>query len=260
MVDPIFLHIFLFLLLASTFPTTLCTETDISCLKSIKASLEDPNGYLSSWNFNNDTEGNICKFVEISCWLVYENWVLNIELRGMGLKGQFPNGIEKCTSLTGLDLSNNNLQGTIPSDISKKVHFVTSLDLSSNNFSGQIPEGIGRLSRLRTFNVSNNMLSGPVPNFFHAKFSADHYASNKGLCGGPLKRCRNSSKKFRFNYSFKDGFAIGYVVSLISAMVVYASYCIPWVNMGKKDGMITIPAMVMMMIVNNSCIVSQYQL
>ncbi|XP_037495919.1 inactive LRR receptor-like serine/threonine-protein kinase BIR2 [Jatropha curcas] len=96
------------------------------------------------------------------------------------------------------------------------------------------------------------MLSGPVPNFFHAKFSADRYASNKGLCGGPLKRCRNSSKKFRFDYSFKDGFAIGYVVSLISAMVIYASYCIPWVNMGKKDGMITIPAMVMMMMKRRS--------
>lgn len=190
------------------------TSTDIECLKSIKASLEDPIGYLnSSWNFNNNTEGYICKFIGIDCWHPDENRVLNIRLSDMGLKGNFPLGIGKCKSLTGLDLSHNNLSGSIPSNIWSLLQYVTSLDLSFNNFSGGIPLSLancsflndlkldnnrltgniplqfGQLDRIKTFSVTNNLLSGPVPTFFHANITADSYTNNLGLCGRPLKSC-----------------------------------------------------------------------
>uniref|UniRef100_A0A7N2MSN1 Leucine-rich repeat-containing N-terminal plant-type domain-containing protein n=1 Tax=Quercus lobata TaxID=97700 RepID=A0A7N2MSN1_QUELO len=87
-------------------------QSDIDCLKSIKHSLEDPYGYLNtSWNFNNNTEGFICKFTGVKCWHPNENKVLNLRLSDMGVKGRFPQGIKNCTSLTGLDLSNNELSG-----------------------------------------------------------------------------------------------------------------------------------------------------
>ncbi|KAJ7961721.1 Inactive leucine-rich repeat receptor-like protein kinase [Quillaja saponaria] len=95
------------------------TDTDIYCLRSIKDSLEDPYNYLNSWDFNNKTEGLICRFVGVECWHPNENRVLNLRLSKMGLKGQFPSGIENCTSLTGLDLSSNQLSGSIPTNISK---------------------------------------------------------------------------------------------------------------------------------------------
>ncbi|XP_002529807.3 probably inactive leucine-rich repeat receptor-like protein kinase At5g48380 isoform X1 [Ricinus communis] len=272
-VDAILLPIFIWLLLGS-FATTIGTATDIVCLKSIKHSLEDPFDYLkSSWDFSNNTEGFICEFTGVDCWHADENKVLNLRLSGMGLKGQFPSGIENCTSLTGLDLSNNELQGPIPFNISKLLPYITSLDLSSNNFSGeiptdiancshlnvlkldhnrlasQIPPAIGFLDRIKVFSVANNLLSGPVPDFQNATFPADSYANNILLCGGPLEKCKDHSRKFhwRFDYSFRSGFEIGYAVSAISAVVVYASYCVPWVYMGKKNGLITIPAMVMLM-------------
>ena len=193
------------------------TETDIACLKSIKASLEDPFNYLkSSWDFNSNTEGYICRFVGVDCWHPDENKVLNLRLSDMGLKGQFPIGLQNCTSITGVDLSNNELTGSIPANVSKIIPFVTSLDLSSNNFSGeipadlancsylnvlelnhnrlsgQIPKQLGLLRRLKTFSVANNMLVGPVPHFINANFSADSYANNTALCGGPLKACTTS--------------------------------------------------------------------
>ncbi|KAJ9187215.1 hypothetical protein P3X46_002700 [Hevea brasiliensis] len=269
----VFLHTFIWSLLGS-FTATVATETDIACLKSIKASLEDPFGYLkSSWDFNNNTEGFICSFTGVDCWHPNENKVLNLRLSDMGLRGRFPLGIENCTSLTGLDLSANEFEGPIPFDIPKRLPFVTSLDLSSNSFSGEIPSSIancshlnilkldhnrltghipqeiGGLSRIKAFSVSDNLLSGPVPNFANTAVSAD-YANNNGLCGGPLRRCPVNRRKFnlRFDFSFKGGFAIGYTVSLISAIVVYASYCVPWVYMGKKNGMITIPELVMLML------------
>lgn len=212
--------ILLWLLIHSSL--SLASENDINCLKSIKGSLEDPYGYLnSSWNFNNKTEGYICKFIGVECWHPDENRVLNIRLSDMGLKGPFPQGIVNCSSLTGLDLSNNKLFGPIPTNISRIMNYVTSLDLSSNNFSGpipmllsnctylnvlkldhnrltgQIPPELGLLSRLKQFSVSNNLLTGPVPKFQSSEITADSYANNPGLCGPLLDPCEVPQKKSR---------------------------------------------------------------
>ncbi|KAH0733950.1 hypothetical protein KY285_009657 [Solanum tuberosum] len=116
-------------------------------------------------------------------------------------------------SLTGLDLSDNNFYGTIPSDISVIIEHVTTLDLSSNKFSGnippdianceylnflmlnnnnlggEIPSRIGSLSRLNTFSVANNNLTGPVPSFVNIQITAHSFANNSELCGKPLKEC-----------------------------------------------------------------------
>ena len=213
-------------------------KRDIDCLRAIKASLEDPLNYLNSWDFNNSTEGFICRFTGIDCWHPDENRVLNIRLSDMGLKGEFPRGIANCTSLTGLDMSSNKLYGPIPSNISQILEFVTSLDLSSNNLSGdipldlancsylnvlkldnnqlsgQIPAQFGLLGRIKTFSVANNRLTGPVPKFSNATISADSYAGNAGLCGGPLPRCQGPSKK-RFIGIFAGAAVGGATVSTL---------------------------------------------
>lgn len=188
-------------------------DTDIYCLKAFKDSMEDPENFLSSWNFSTTSQGFVCSFVGIECWHPDENRVLNINLADLGLKGELPVELANCTSLTGLDLSGNLLFGTLPTNISEILPFVTSLDLSSNNFSGQIPRDLancsflnvlklnnngfsgqipvelGRLTRMREFNVANNSLYGQVPVFQNANISAESYAGNPGLCGGPLPRC-----------------------------------------------------------------------
>jgi hypothetical protein len=220
-------HSVLIFVLFCLFSVSSATEPDIYCLKSIKYSLEDPYNHFSSWDFANHTEGFICKFAGVDCWKPEESRVLNLALSNMELKGQFPPGIENRTSLTGLDLSRNELQGPIPSDISKRLQYITNLDLSFNNFSGEIPSSIANLSflnvpqldhnqlignippqigllhRLRNFSVADNLLSGPVPEFVKANstcgvfcpiggFSSStnvNYANNPGLCGRPLDPC-----------------------------------------------------------------------
>ena len=114
-------HIFIWSFL-DTLQISNGASSDIYCLKSIKDSLEDPYGYLnSSWDFNNKTEGFICKFYGVECWHPDENKVLNLRLSDMGLRGRFPRDIRNCSSLTGLDLSNNELSGPIPHDISSSL-------------------------------------------------------------------------------------------------------------------------------------------
>ncbi|XVF37491.1 hypothetical protein REPUB_Repub20aG0012900 [Reevesia pubescens] len=260
----VLLHILLWSLLGAV---SICLEEDIRCLKSIKDSLDDPYGYLSSWNFNNNTEGFICRFYGVECWHPDENRVLSIRLANMSLKGQFPRGIEKCRSLTGLDLSNNELSGPIPSNISRIFPYGTFLDLSSNRFSGNIPKQISncshlntlkldnnqltglippelaQLNRIETFSVANNQLTGLIPPelaqlnrsvvpLLISSFPFNNkscYAGNPGLCGFPLEPC------IYFKDFFRRGFIIGYMVSVASVLSIFMSYCVPWGHLYKRN-------------------------
>lgn len=224
-------------------------DNDVRCLKEIKASLEDPFGRLSSlWDFSNQTEGCVCQFEGVQCGRVDVSKVIKIDLSGMGLKGSFPRGLGYCQSLTCLDLSNNNLSGTIPSDVSKLIPFVFTLDLSSNNFSGaipmtlanctylseikldhnqltgNIPEEFTSLRRLKEFSVANNLLSGKVPDFDSSSINAQSYANNLQLCGGPLEPCPFHKHNIEPFYS---GFGIGYFASVTA---VFLSLSVSWLQ------------------------------
>ncbi|XP_031257939.1 probably inactive leucine-rich repeat receptor-like protein kinase At5g48380 [Pistacia vera] len=249
---------------------SLCSEEDIACLRALKHSFEDPLNRLT-WSFDNLTAASLCKLNGVECWNDNDNDIrLNrLSLVDMGLKGLFPRGIRNCSYLTHLDLSGNNLFGPIPEDIAYLLRFCVRLDLSNNRFSGEIPSSISNVTYLnilmldnnlltgqipkeivylrwiKEFSVSNNMLSGPVPNFVNLNVSEESYANNSGLCGGPLEPCKYH--RWKFDYSFKSGFLVGYVISTVVAVTVFISYCFPWVAVkGKKK--ITIAAMVLLMI------------
>ncbi|KAD6796665.1 hypothetical protein E3N88_07561 [Mikania micrantha] len=242
------------LIILACFAASSCAvRTDIDCLRSIKESLEDPEQLLSSWDFNNSTEGFICRFTGVECWHPDESRVLNIDLSDMGLGGSFPIGIRSCTSLTGLDLSGNKLTGQIPYNVADVVPFLTTLDLSNNNLSGSIPPSIANISlinvlrldnnqftghippklseldRLKEFSVANNRLSGQVPIFrnYIIPVSAESYANNLGLCGAPLSPCKHKNHVD----IFFSGFAVGLPVSTI--LTVLLIFCLPRLSMKR---------------------------
>jgi hypothetical protein len=212
----------------------------------------DPNAYLNTtWDFSNNTEGFLCGFRGVDCWHPDENRVLNLRLSGLGLKGQFPHGIENCTSLTGLDLSHNELQGPIPSDIYKRLPYITNIDLSYNNFSGEIPSSIANLSFLNVLKLDHNQLIGNIPPQIGLldRLKIFSVADNPGLCGGPLDPCKGHNNEFYS--SFRTGFAAGYTVFSVSVIVGFVSGCVPWVHVKKRNKKITILTMVMLVLRNN---------
>ena len=153
---------FLCCLLSSTSTISSIDQGDLSCLRSIKSSVEDPFGSLNTWSFDNIGIGDICMLNGITCWSYYTISVQSIELQGLGLEGKFPQGIRNCTSLTTLDLSNNNFFGPIPSNINQLIPYVRVLNLSYNKFSGEIPSSMASCERLNHLVLNKNQLTGQI--------------------------------------------------------------------------------------------------
>ncbi|EFJ36453.1 hypothetical protein SELMODRAFT_404473 [Selaginella moellendorffii] len=182
--------------------------SDVECLREFKSSFGDPMRFLDSWVF--PPTSNICNFAGITCLHPNDSSVYSISLPASGFTGEFPRGLDKCSSLTYLDLSQNELSGSIPPNVCSilpylvafDIHensfsgsidtsfnnctYLNNLDLSENRFSGPIPGQIGVLPRLTKFDVSNNQFSGPIPSSL-TTFDSSVFASNPVLCGQPLR-------------------------------------------------------------------------
>ncbi|XP_074282209.1 receptor-like protein EIX2 [Silene latifolia] len=121
-------------------------------------------------------------------------YLVDIDLSSNNLVGSIPVDITKISGLLSLNLSYNHLSGTIPVNIGG-LKSVVSLDLSSNKLGGSIPTSMGELYRLSHLNLSYNNLSGPIPTGNQLQTLSDQasiYAGNPYLCGDFLpKKCKS---------------------------------------------------------------------
>ncbi|XP_022752329.1 probable leucine-rich repeat receptor-like protein kinase At2g33170 [Durio zibethinus] len=107
--------------------------------------------------------GNHCNWVGITCDMDGTITDLSLPDHMLNLKGAlhslnfffFPN-------LVWLNLRNNSLYGSIPSQIGN-LSKLTHLDLSYNTFSGNIPSEISLLRSLELISLSNNEINGSIP-------------------------------------------------------------------------------------------------
>ncbi|XP_073147397.1 receptor-like protein EIX2 [Henckelia pumila] len=118
-------------------------------------------------------------------------FLTSLDLSNNNIVGEIPRNITKLIGLRNLDLAGNLLAGRIPEDIGAMQELI-SLDLSRNNLSGQIPSSLSSLNYLTHLNLSFNDLSGRIPTGNQLQVIEDPsiYVGNKGLCGAPiLKSC-----------------------------------------------------------------------
>lgn len=131
---------------------------DVSALKGIYSSLNSPQ-QLSGWSANGgDPCGQSWKGVSCS-----GSSVTSIKLSGLGLSGSLYYQLSDLSSLTTLDLSNNNIQGNIPYALPQKLQ---ELNLASNGLSGTIPYSISNMTGLTDLKLSHNQLSGQIQDIF----------------------------------------------------------------------------------------------
>ncbi|XP_076904906.1 putative kinase-like protein TMKL1 [Bidens hawaiensis] len=189
------------------------------------------------------------------------------------LSGPIPLEIEYSSSLSDIDLGNNLLTGSVPASvwnlcdrlISIRVHgnllsgsipepvlpnascgnllyfdfgqfsgnfprFFTGfkalreVDVSNNNLTGEVPDELNRLN-LEKLNLSYNNFSGVLPDL--SKFGAESFEGNVNLCGPPLGGCGGRSG------GLSSGAVAGIVISLMMGVVVSASLLIGY-SQGKK--------------------------
>ena len=113
-----------------------CIADERAALLSVKASLLDPNNYLSSWQGE-----NCCSWKGVRC-SAKTGHVVKLNLRGVNsekIGGEISYSLVNLQQLRYLDLSYNYLYGV------------------------QIPEFLGSMSSLRYLNLSYTFLYGRIP-------------------------------------------------------------------------------------------------
>ena len=88
--------------------------------------------------------------------------VTRLDLSYNQLSGTIPAELGNLSSLTELELGGNQLSGTIPVELGNLTR-LTTLDLNYNQLSGTIPAELGNLSSLTTLRLDDNQLSGTIP-------------------------------------------------------------------------------------------------
>ncbi|MED6183093.1 hypothetical protein PIB30_034934 [Stylosanthes scabra] len=121
--------------------------------------------------------------------------MLLIDLSSNNLSGTIPSELFMLVGLQSLNLSHNQFMGSIPQDI-ENLAALESLDLSSNLFSGQIPQSMSGMSFLEVLNLSCNNFEGKIPSGTQLQsFTNLSYVGNPKLCGPPLSRICPQDKK-----------------------------------------------------------------
>lgn len=133
-------------------------QSHASALVSLYQSLNSP-AQLTGWSANgNDPCGQSWKGVTCSGSAVTE-----LKLSGLGLSGSLGYQLTSLTSLTNLDVSNNNLGNAITYQLPPNLQ---RLNLASNVFTGQIPYSVSLMTSLKYLNVAHNQLQGQLGDMF----------------------------------------------------------------------------------------------
>ncbi|EXB64646.1 Protein STRUBBELIG-RECEPTOR FAMILY 6 [Morus notabilis] len=149
---------------------------DAAALRNMYTSMNSPP-QLTGWNANGDDPcGQSWKGVTCSGQRVTE-----IKLSDLGLSGSFGYQLQSLTSVTILDLSNNNLGGGMPYGIPPNL---TRLNISHNQLQNQLDNMFDKLTSLSTLDLSFNSIQGNLPQSFSSLSSMNKmYLQNNQFTG-----------------------------------------------------------------------------
>lgn len=138
--------------------------------------------------------------------------------------------MRKCKKPVSLYLTDNSFIGEIPEYLSE-LPVLTYLDLSCNNLPGSIPQDHENL-KLALFNVSFNQLSGRVPSSLISGLLASFLQGNPGLYGPGLPTSCSDDKGRSKGFGLTKltvamisiGLAFALVIFGLGFYLVYRSY------------------------------------
>ncbi|KAM7519020.1 hypothetical protein LguiB_017982 [Lonicera macranthoides] len=169
---------------------------DKFALLTIKTNIIDHSGILSN-NWSATSNASICTWIGISCDL-NNQFVIALNLSGMGLAGTVTPLIGNLSYLTSLDISYNNFSGSVPEELSH-LHHLQYLRLSNNNFTGTIQASLGNITKLEILNLGFNQLTGSIPAaiFNISSLRAIHLSANNLYGSLPVDICSQYVPKLK---------------------------------------------------------------
>ncbi|KAL9160681.1 hypothetical protein ABFS82_08G216500 [Erythranthe guttata] len=145
----------------------------------------------------------------------------NLYLQHNFFSGQIPDTLFALTSLVRVNLAGNNFSGPISPSFNNLTRLGT-LYLQDNHFSGPIPDL--NLPLLAQFNVSNNNLTGGIPDSLAGK-PKNSFAGNS-LCGDPIDTCTlKNPKKKKLSGGAIAGIIIGSVLGFLLILLLLFCLC-----------------------------------
>uniref|UniRef100_A0A199UAA3 non-specific serine/threonine protein kinase n=1 Tax=Manihot esculenta TaxID=3983 RepID=A0A199UAA3_MANES len=161
----------------------------------------------------------------------------NLNLSSNNLNGSIPKQVIGLSSLSiSVVMSNNSLTGSIPSEVGNLRNLVE-LDLSqnkltipesSNNMSGEIPEFLSKLRDLKYLNLSFNDFEGEVSGeAIFSNASAVSIIGNDKLCGGipdlHLPSCSKKKKEKPLNLKviISVTIAVVFAIAILCSVVIF---------------------------------------
>ncbi|KAA8524455.1 hypothetical protein F0562_010878 [Nyssa sinensis] len=130
---------------------------DVAAINNLYAALGNPP--LPGWV---PTGGDPCAdaWQGVQC---INTDINSIILNGANLGGELGGNLGSFSSIKAIDLSNNHIGGSIPSNLPATLQ---NFFLSDNQFTGNIPSSLSSLSQLSAMSLNNNQLTGEIPDSF----------------------------------------------------------------------------------------------
>ncbi|KAF3435149.1 hypothetical protein FNV43_RR22236 [Rhamnella rubrinervis] len=102
------------------------------------------------------------------------------------------------SNISQLSLRNNQFGGPIPWNIGEVMPFLELLDISNNSFNGSIPLSIGNLNQLEALVISNNHLTGEIPNIWANMSSLEILDLSNNRLSGTIPRSIGSLTRLHY--------------------------------------------------------------
>nr|AYN74356.1 brassinosteroid insensitive 1 [Eucommia ulmoides] len=131
--------------------------------------------------------------------------LVELDLSLNNLSGSLPESFSSCSALEHMKISRNNFSGELPIDTLLKLSNLKTLDLSFNKFVGSVPDSLSKLTNLETLDVSSNNLSELIPSGIcqDPRNSLQVlYLQNNGFTGPIPATLSNCSKLISLDLSF----------------------------------------------------------
>ena len=144
--------VFLLLISASVFATI--SRNEKNALLDLYTYTNGDN-WTNKWDFNEP----------VSSWYgvtVIDDKIVGINLSSNNLVGTIPNSIQELKYLESFNVFKNKLKGQFPSELFR-IQSLKNINLSFNSFTGNLPESISIATNLVTLEVFMNQLSGNLP-------------------------------------------------------------------------------------------------